>query len=146
MALAKAYGVPARVREFIPQHHGTTLAAYFHRKAVQANGHAGIDEKNYRYPGPKPQTREAAILMLADSVEATTRAERPISHEQIRAIIDRIVADRLRDGQLDESDLTLRDLQKIKGAFADVLQGLFHPRIKYPEPVPPQAPEQINVR
>jgi len=146
MALAKAYGVPARVREFIPQHHGTTLAAYFHRKAVQANGHAGIDEKNYRYPGPKPQTREAAILMLADSVEATTRAERPVSHEQIRAIIDRIVADRLRDGQLDESDLTLRDLQKIKGAFADVLQGLFHPRIKYPEPVPPQAPEQIDVR
>lgn len=140
IVLAKHYGVPERLRDFIPQHHGTTLAAYFHRKA-KANGAGIVDENDYRYPGPKPQSREAAILMLADGVEATTRAERPHSPEQIRAIIDRIVNERLRDGQLDETELTLRDLQQIKDAFLGVLQGLFHPRVKYPEP---EAPEKIN--
>jgi len=136
LALAQQYGLPERLREFIPQHHGTTLAAYFHRQAVKANGDTPINESDYRYPGPKPQSREAAILMLADGVEATTRAERPASPEAIRAIIDRIVNERLRDGQLDESALTLRDLQEIKAAFFGVLQGLFHPRIKYPAPPP----------
>jgi putative nucleotidyltransferase with HDIG domain len=133
--LAKRYGIPERLREFIPQHHGTTLAAYFHRKALQAEGGSTpVDEKSFRYPGPKPQSRETAILMLADGVEATTRAERPTTPEQIRAIVDRIFNERLRDGQLDESDLTLRDLQQIKQAFFGVLQGLYHPRVKYPEP------------
>ena len=122
--------------EFIPQHHGTTLAAYFHRKAIKANSDTPIDEKDYRYPGPKPQSREAAILMLADGVEATTRAERPTTPDAIRAIINRIVGERLRDGQLDESDLTLRDIEQIKQAFFDILQGLYHPRVKYPEPEP----------
>ncbi len=139
VALAKKYGVPERLREFIPQHHGTTLAAYFHRKALKANGDAPIDENDFRYPGPKPQSREAAILMLADGVEATTRAERPTSPEQIRAIIDRIIGERLRDGQLDECDLTLRDIDQIRQAFFGVLQGLFHPRVKYPE-----APESTH--
>jgi putative nucleotidyltransferase with HDIG domain len=135
IALAKRYGIPARLREFIPQHHGTTLAAFFHRKALKENGAAApIEEKDYRYPGPRPQSRETAILMLADSVEATTRAERPTTPEQIRAIVDRIFNERLRDGQLDESDLTLRDLRQIKEAFFGVLQGLYHPRVKYPEP------------
>ncbi|MEW5719511.1 MAG: HDIG domain-containing metalloprotein, partial [Chloroflexota bacterium] len=124
LALAKKYGIPERLREFIPQHHGTTLAAYFHRKALSANtSNPAIAEKDFRYPGPKPQSRETAILMLADSVEATTRAERPTTPEQIRAIVDRIFNERLRDGQLDESDLTLRDLQQIKEAFFGVLQG-----------------------
>jgi len=135
LALAKKYGIPERLREFIPQHHGTTLAAYFHRKALQTNGTANpIDANDFRYPGPKPQSREAAILMLADGVEATMRAERPTSPEQIRAIIDRIVNERLRDGQLDASPLTLRDVQDIKEAFFGVLQGLYHPRVRYPEP------------
>jgi putative nucleotidyltransferase with HDIG domain len=141
IALARKYKLPERLIEFIPQHHGTTLAAYFHRKALRANGDAPILEKDFRYPGPKPQSRETAILMLADGVEATTRAERPGSLEQIRAIIDRIVNERLRDGQLDECDLTLRDLEQIKIAFTGVLQGLFHPRVKYPDP-PPENIEQ----
>ena len=139
VALAKKYGVPARLREFIPQHHGTTLAAYFYRNAVKERGDAAVDEKEYRYPGPKPQSREAAILMLSDGVEATTRAERPTTPEEIRAIIDRIVNERMRDGQLDEADLTLRDIDQIREAFFGVLQGLFHPRVKYPE-----APENIR--
>ena len=142
--LGKRYGLPGRLLEFIPQHHGTTLTTYFHRKAMKASGNATINDQHYRYPGPKPQTREAAILMLADGVEATTRAERPTSSEQIRIIIDRIFNERLRDGQLDESELTLRDLEQIKDAFVGVLQGLFHPRVKYPDaPVPP-PPESIK--
>ncbi len=133
IALARKHALPARLIEFIPQHHGTTLAAYFHRQAVKASGETPVDEQAYRYPGPKPQSREAAILMLADGVEATARAERPTSPEEMRAIIERIVNERLREGQLDESDLTLRNIQEIKDAFFDVLQGWFHPRIKYPE-------------
>ncbi len=139
IALAKKYGVPARLRDFIPQHHGTTLAAYFYRNAVKDRGDAAVDEKEYRYPGPKPQSREAAILMLSDGVEATTRAERPTTPEEIRAIVDRIINERMRDGQLDESELTLRDIEQIREAFFGVLQGLFHPRVKYPE-----APENIR--
>jgi hypothetical protein len=146
IALAKKFGVPERLREFIPQHHGTTLAAYFHRKAIKENGNAApIDENDFRYPGPKPQSRETAILMLADGVEATTRAERPTTPEQIRAIIDRIFKERLRDGQLDESDLTLRDLQQVKEAFFGVLQGLYHPRVRYPEPPGTASSEQSTV-
>jgi cyclic-di-AMP phosphodiesterase PgpH len=142
IALAKKFGLPERLREFIPQHHGTTLAAYFHRKAIKANeGLVAVDDRIFRYPGPKPQSRETAILMLADGVEATTRAERPATPEQIRALIDRIVNERLRDGQLDESDLTLRDLQQIKDAFFRVLQGLYHPRVKYPEPPESKEPK-----
>ncbi|MCX7839798.1 MAG: HDIG domain-containing protein [Anaerolineae bacterium] len=139
IALAKQYGIPERVRDFIPQHHGTSLAAYFHRKAMQMNSNpASVDEQNFRYPGPKPQSRETAIMMLADGVEATARAERPTTPEQIRSIIDRIFNERLRDGQLDESDLTFNDLRQIKEAFFGVLQGLYHPRVKYPEPLRPE--------
>ncbi len=150
LALAKEHRLPRRVVDFIPQHHGTTLAAYFHRKAVQANGGAPIDEQLYRYPGPKPQSREAGILMLADGVEATTRAERPSTPEAIRRIIDRIVNERLRDGQLDECELTLRDIQACKDAFFDVLQGLYHSRVRYPEAPAPvfveyaEPPEKMN--
>ncbi len=143
--LAKRYHLPLRLRDFIPEHHGTTLAAYFHRKALKLNGHGQpVNEQDFRYPGPKPQSREAGILMLADGVEATMRAERPATQEGIRAIVDRIVADRLRDGQLDECDLTLRNIQQIKDAFFDVLQGLYHPRVKYPEPPPTTEPEVVG--
>ncbi len=135
LALAEQFRLPKRLRDFIPQHHGTTLAAYFHRKA-QDSHNGSVDDAAFRYPGPKPQSREAAILMLADGVEATVRAERPATPEQIRAIIDRIVDARLRDGQLDECELTLRDIQQVKEAFVDVLQGLFHPRVKYPKALP----------
>ena len=111
---------------------------------MKNSGNALVDENDYRYPGPKPQTREAAILMLADGVEATTRAERPTSPEQIRAIIDRIFNERLRDGQLDESELTLQDIGQIKESFLGVLLGLFHPRVKYPEAPSPPPPETIR--
>jgi putative nucleotidyltransferase with HDIG domain len=131
IALAQKYRLPARIREMIPQHHGTTLAAFFHHKAKEA-GSAPVEDALFRYRGPKPQSREAGILMLADGVEATARAERPTTPEQIHVIVDRIVNERLRDGQLDESNLTLRDIQRIKDAFFGVLQGMFHTRVRYP--------------
>ncbi len=141
LELAAKYRLPKRLADFVAQHHGTTLTAYFHRKAVRANGSDSVVEKRFRYPGPKPQSREAGILMLADSVEAAMRAEHPSSAEAIRSIVDGIVNERLRDGQLDESDLTLRDIQVTKDTFCDVLQGLYHPRVKYPDPLPPGPPK-----
>ena len=134
LALTKRNGVSKRVRDLIPQHHGTTVSAYFYDKALrQANG-TSVDINDFRYPGPKPQTREAAIIMLADGVEATARADRPSNPDQIRAIIDRIVDQRIREGQLEEAPITFRDLDHIRQAFFDVLQGLYHPRVRYPQP------------
>ncbi|MGE5141741.1 MAG: HD family phosphohydrolase [Rudaea sp.] len=148
--LTRRYGVSQRVRDLIPQHHGTTISTYFYDKALrQANGNP-VNIEDFRYPGPRPQTREAVIMMLADGVEATARADRPTNAEQIRAIIDRIVDQRMQEGQLDQAPVSLRDLELIKQAFSEVLQGMYHPRVRYPKPphlkpredAPPQpAPE-----
>lgn len=132
--LARKYGVSKRVRDFILQHHGTTLPVYFYEKAQAQSPGTPVDENEFRYAGPKPQTREAAIMMLADGVEATTRAERPSNAQEIRAVIDRIIETRIHEGQLDEAAITLRDLDQIRIAFLEVLQGLYHPRVKYPTP------------
>ena len=142
LTLARRYRVPGRVQDLIAQHHGTTFAGFFYRKAREA-GAEHLDEALFRYPGPKPEGREAGILMLADSVEAATRSSRDHSAENVQKIIAGIVRDRVADGQLDECDLTLRDLEKIRAAFAVVLQSIFHPRIEYPpsvEPAPTGAP------
>ena len=143
--LARKYGVSKRVRDFIVQHHGTTLPVYFFEKAQAQSPGTPVDESEFRYPGPKPQTRESAIMMLADGVEATTRAERPSNSQEIRAVIDRIIEMRIREGQLDEAAITLRDLEQIRIAFLEVLQGLYHPRVKYPAPKAP-APMSVQVR
>ncbi len=143
--LARKYGVSKRVRDFILQHHGTTLPVYFFEKAQAKSPGIPLDETEFRYPGPKPQTRESALMMLADGVEATTRAERPSNPQEIRAIIDRIIEMRIREGQLDEAEITLRDLDVIRIAFLEVLQGLYHPRVKYPTPKTPAAmPTQMR--
>lgn len=149
--LAQKYGVSKRVRDFILQHHGTTLPLYFFEKAQalaltnRNEPTAPIAEMEFRYPGPKPQTREAAIMMLADGVEATTRAERPSNAQEIRRIIDRIIEARIHEGQLDEAEITLRDLEQIRIAFLQVLQGLYHPRVRYPTPKLPAAlPAEIK--
>jgi putative nucleotidyltransferase with HDIG domain len=136
--LARKYRVSESVRDFILQHHGTTLPVYFYEKAqAQALTNPAavrepVNESDFRYPGPKPQSRESAIMMLADGVEATARAERPSNPQEIRAIIDRIIEARIRDGQLDAAAITLRDLDQIRAAFLEVLQGLYHPRVTYP--------------
>jgi putative nucleotidyltransferase with HDIG domain len=130
--LAKKYRLPRKVSDFIPQHQGTALATYFYHKAREVVGD-GINEADFRYPGPKPQTKETAIVMLADSCEAAVRAEHPNSLEGIEELVRKVINSKMLDGQLDECDLTLRDLDEIRSAFVSILQGVFHPRIKYPE-------------
>ncbi|MCK4450073.1 MAG: HDIG domain-containing protein, partial [Anaerolineae bacterium] len=130
--LAKKHRLPSKVRDFIAQHHGTSLATYFYRQALESDGDK-VNEEDFRYPGPKPQTKETAIVMLADNCEAAVRGERPESLEGIEELIRKIIDGKMLDGQLDECDLTLRDLDKIRGAFVKILQGVFHPRVKYPE-------------
>ena len=131
--LARRYRLPDRVTSFIPEHHGTTLVTYFYRQATQSSEGEEAREEDYRYPGPKPQSKETAIVMLADGAEATVRASRPANRAEMERIIRQIINDRLISGQLDECDLTLKDLDGIRVAFISVLQGVFHPRIQYPE-------------
>jgi len=141
--LAEKYHLPSAIRAFVPEHHGTGMTLAFYRMAVQAAGDngEGVDEADFRYPGPKPQSRETAITMLADSCEARIRSAEPSSVEEIERIIEETVKDKLESGQLDESDLTLRDLKEIQAAFLSVLKGVFHPRVKYPEPVKVKGPD-----
>jgi hypothetical protein len=137
LELARRYRLPDRVRDLIAQHHGTTFIGAFYRRAVQDAGSLAIDQAGFRYPGPKPRTREAAILMLADGVEATTRASRDHSPEVVEGIVRRVIADRLAEGQLDECDLTFRDLDVIRNIFLTILRGMYHPRITYAEGAAP---------
>jgi hypothetical protein len=145
LQLARKYGLPKEIQDFIPQHHGTATSSYFYRQASeQGNVSEPTDEERFRYPGPRPRSREAAILMLADEVEAITRANRPSSVEEIETLVDVQIRKRLDDGQLDHSDLTLRDLQEVRRTFVSVLQGIFHPRIKYPEDTVSEESETDN--
>jgi len=132
LRLAKEIGLPKRIADFIPQHHGTRSLHFFLRKAeAQANG-AKINEADFRYPGPKPQFKEAAILMLVDSAEAAARSLAHPNAENIRAIVSRIFDAVLSDGQLDESNLTLRELSAVREAIIGSLLAIYHPRIVYP--------------
>ncbi len=135
LALAKRYRLPNRVRDFVAEHHGTMRISFMYDKAVrQANGNAsGIDESAFRYRGPKPQSRETALVMLADGCEAAVRAARPSSAEEIQEIVRKIIADRVAWGQLDECSLTLHDLEQIRDSFTLTLQGVFHSRVHYPD-------------
>ncbi|MGA9349307.1 MAG: HDIG domain-containing metalloprotein [Anaerolineae bacterium] len=130
--LAKKYRLPSKVRDFIPQHQGTSLATYFYQQARESEADE-VNEEDFRYPGPKPQTKETAIVLLADSCEAVVRAERPASLEEIEELVRKVIGNKVSAGQLDECDLTLHDLDEIRDAFVSILQGVFHPRIKYPE-------------
>ena len=142
--LGYEHGLPVQIIGFIPQHHGTSVMSYFHGKALrEAGGREDlVDERIYRYPGPKPQSREAAILMLADGVEASVRSLDEKDEESIRAMVDRIVDGRVEDGQLDDAELTLRDIAQIKEAFVAQLLGMYHSRIKYPDNVVPMEPHR----
>ncbi|NOX88103.1 MAG: HDIG domain-containing protein [Calditrichaeota bacterium] len=131
--LAKKHGIPKRIRDFIPEHHGTNLMSYFYNKALEMYGEDEVNESDYRYPGPKPQSKETAIVMLADAVEAATRTLSNPSPNKLRAFIEELVDKRFKEGELDESDLTFRDLKKIIDAFLPVLYGVFQHRIEYPD-------------
>ena len=142
LELAKKYRLPRSIRDFIPEHHGTRLASFFYQQARERGQE--VNEADFRYPGPKPQTREAAIMMLADGVEAAARADRPGSVEEIDQLVRKIIQKRVMEGQLDECDLTLRDLDRIRAAFVSILQGIYHPRIKYPEEKPATPEEALS--
>jgi putative nucleotidyltransferase with HDIG domain len=137
--LARKYRLPRRIQAFIPEHHGTLEASYQYRHALEAaNGDATrVDRRDFVYPGPRPRSRETAILMLADGLEAKARAENPEDEQAIERLASWIVDDRLAQGQLDRTDLTLRDLDTIRRSFASTLKGIYHPRIRYPQPEEP---------
>lgn len=131
--LARKYRLPKRIIDFIPEHQGTLLVSYFYHQAVQQAGGADkVDKTQFQYPGPKPRSRETALTMLADGAEATVRARRPASVEELDRIVGESVQNRILSGQLDECPLTLADLAAARRAFVDVLRGLHHPRVAYP--------------
>jgi putative nucleotidyltransferase with HDIG domain len=144
---AYAAKLPKALIAYIPQHHGTAVMSYFLARAREraaepygglataegAKAAAAVDERRFRHAGPKPQSREAALIMLADSVEASVRSLESRDEPAIRAMVSRIIDERVADGQFDESDLTFRDLERIKDAFVAQLLGMYHTRIAYPQ-------------
>ncbi len=134
LELARQIGLAQAVRDMIPQHHGTRVMSYFYHKAKgSADDRNGeVVEADFRYPGPKPQTREAAILMMADAVEAASRTLSNPSPAQIQGMINRLIDGIMADGQFDECDITLRDIQMVKESFLKTLTGLHHRRLDYP--------------
>ncbi len=134
--LAYRARLPKAVIAYIPQHHGTAIMSYFYARAKElAEPGAVVDERKFRHAGPKPQSREAALLMLADGVEASVRSLVARDEASIRAMVVRIIEERTSDGQFDECDLTLRDLERIREAFVGQLLGMYHTRIAYPQNV-----------
>jgi putative nucleotidyltransferase with HDIG domain len=132
--LAQRYRIPQEVINFIPMHHGTTLVSYFFEKArTEEDPEDLVHDYIYRYPGPKPQTKETGIVMLADAVEAATRAIEDPTPAKFETQIDEIIKSRFIEGELEECDLTLKDLTKIKQSFLKTIVGIHHHRIQYPE-------------
>ena len=146
--LAMKNGLPSVINNFILQHHGEGLVSYFYNEAVKEEGIENVHENEFRYSGPKPNMKETAILMLADAIESAVRAFKNPTTEDIENIIDKIIVDRLNDGQLSDSPLTLKDIKTIAATFSRILRGMQHERIKYQEldkelkagknPIPPK--------
>ena len=131
--LAKVEHLPSRIRDFIREHHGTTLNDYFYQRACEQFHGQEVEVAAFRYPGPRPRSRETAILMLADSSEAATRARSPRTRQEVAEIVQQIFHARRDEGQLDEAPLTLKELRQVEDIFVDMLQATFHPRIDYPQ-------------
>ena len=135
LKMAAKHHLPTRIKNFIAEHHGTLITRYQYAKALEA---AGGDEKkvnisDFRYPGPKPQSRETALVMLADGCEARTRAERPKTREELRLLVKSVMDNRVAQGQLDETSITMQDLKTTQEVFISGLRGVYHPRLIYPE-------------
>jgi putative nucleotidyltransferase with HDIG domain len=143
LQMGKEHNLPEKVLKFIPTHHGTARIEYFYRKAVGASDEedAPVLESEFRYPGPKPDSKETGILMLADSVEAASRSLDNPSHKHLKSLIDLLFQERIEDGQLDETDLTFQDLRIIKETFLKMLLGIYHVRVKYPDQEEEEAEE-----
>jgi hypothetical protein len=134
--LAREYKLPFEIVDIIRQHHGTSLVRYFYSKATE-NG--AVVEEDFRYDGDRPQSREAALVMLADSSEAAVRAIKKPSPQRIKATVKSVIEDKVADGQLDSADLTLADIQKIVEVYSRMLSSLYHPRIEYPSARPEEV-------
>lgn len=133
LEMAKEYNLPKVIRDIIAQHHGTTLVKYFYYKMKNSpEGGEEVKEADFRYPGPIPESKEAGIIMLADSVEAAVRSISEPTKGKIEEMVNNIIKDKLHSGQLDNCDLTLKDLTKIRQCFLKVLSGIYHERIEYP--------------
>ncbi|MCY3779147.1 MAG: HDIG domain-containing protein [Chloroflexi bacterium] len=140
--IAKKFNLPNRIREFIREHHGTTQVYVFYQRALVAAGDEnGIDPAEFSYPGPIPQSRETAILMMADSCESAARAVQPQTNQEIAELVHNIIEGKRNSGQLDDSNLTLNELRMIEDTFIDIFRGLFHPRLDYAKAVQ-QAPHR----
>ncbi|MGB4520363.1 MAG: HDIG domain-containing metalloprotein [Candidatus Omnitrophota bacterium] len=132
--LAKKYKFTPSVIDFIEQHHGNSLVYYFYRRALENTENVEkVGEEEFRYPGPKPNSKETAIVLLADSVEAATRALKEADPAKIEELVHKIINNKFIDGQLDECDLKLKDLEKISSVFIRILSGIYHGRVNYPE-------------
>ncbi len=131
--LAREYKLNKKIIDIIRQHHGSGLVFYFFRRALEKVSDEAVGEQSFRYPGPKPQTKEAACVLLADSVEAGSRALDDPTPSRIKGLVRKIINNKFIDGQLDECDLTLKDLEKISEIFIHILTGIFHTRVEYPE-------------
>ena len=136
--LARKHRLPRRIDDFILEHHGTMITRYQYNQALEAAGGdaSKVNKEQFRYPGPRPRSRETALLMLADGSEARARAERPEDEEAIRNIVRSTIEIAQKQGQLDETQLTLRDLSTITDVFVNILRGTHHPRIAYPKESP----------
>lgn len=140
LVMAQEVGLPGALCDLIAQHHGTTLVRYFYARAVeQADGGPPPDDSMFRYGGPRPQFKEAGILMLADSCEAAVRARRPEDSEEINRTVARVIGEKLDEGQLDACPLTLHEVNQVREAFCNVLKGVYHPRVEYPSLAEPVA-------
>lgn len=131
LELAREYKLPESISQIIAQHHGTSLVSYFYHKALEGN--SSVNEDEFRYEGPRPQSKEAAIVMLADAVEAAVRSMQNRTPNRVEALVRKIIRDKLLDSQLDECALTFKDLDTIAAAFLQILGGIFHSRIEYPD-------------
>lgn len=131
LEFADQYKLPRAVRDIIGQHQGVTVMPFFYQKALSKSD--DVNEDDYRYPGPKPRSKEAAIVMLADMVEAASRALKDPTHSRLKGLVNDLVDERFREGELNEAPLTLRDLERIKEAFLAILAGTFHTRLEYPD-------------
>ena len=132
--LAKEYKIPDLVAAGITEHHGTTIIQYFYHKALEETTDTDkvVKEEDFRYKGPKPQSKETAILMLADIIEATSRSMTDTSPESLEEMIHKTIQGRFMEGQFSESDLSIKELFKLEKAFLHSLDGTYHTRVKYP--------------
>jgi putative nucleotidyltransferase with HDIG domain len=133
LELAREARLPKVIVDFIAEHHGTSLAKYFYNRALEEEGEGMVNESSFRYEGPKPHSKEVALVMLADSVEAAIRSLPDPSPEKIQDMVRKILRDKLNDRQLEECDLTFKDVDVIADTFCRVLEGVYHKRIEYPD-------------